>query len=62
MTKKILILGSEGQIGNHFKEYLSKKKYKVLQFDLIRSRHEDLRLNNNKNLISKVKRCDFIFS
>ena len=61
MTKKILILGSEGQIGSHFKEYLSKKKYKVLQFDLIRSRHEDLRINNNKNLISKVRRCDFIF-
>ena len=61
MTKKILILGSEGQIGNHFKEYLSKKKYKVLEFDLIRSRFEDLRLNKNKNLISKVKKCDFIF-
>ena len=61
MTKKILILGSEGQIGNHFKEYLSKKKYKVLEFDLIRSRYEDLRLNKNKNLISKVKKCDFIF-
>ena len=61
MTKKILILGSEGQIGNHFKEYLSKKKYKVLEFDLIRSRFEDLRLNKNKNLISKVKKCVFIF-
>ena len=61
MTKKILILGSEGQIGNHFKEYLSKKKYKVLEFDLIRSRFEDLRLNKNRNLISKVKKCDFIF-
>ena len=61
MTKKILILGSEGQIGNHFKEYLSKKKYKILEFDLIRSRFEDLRFNKNKNLISKVKKCDFIF-
>ena len=61
MTKKILILGSEGQIGNHLKEYLSKKKYKVLEFDLIRSRFEDLRLNKNKNLILKVKKCDFIF-
>ncbi len=61
MTKKILILGSEGQIGNHFKEYLSKKKYKVLEFDLIRSRFEDLRLNKNEKLISKVKKCDFIF-
>ena len=32
-----------------------------MEFDLIRSRFEDLRLNKNKNLISKVKKCDFIF-
>ena len=56
MTKNILILGSEGQIGNHLKEYLSKKKYKVLEFDLIRSRFEDLRLNKNKNLILKINK------
>ena len=61
MKKKILILGSEGQIGNHLKEYLSKKKYKVFEFDLVRSKKEDLRLNKNKNLISKIKKSDFIF-
>ena len=61
MKKKILILGSEGQIGNHLKEYLIKKKYKVFEFDLVRSKKEDLRLNKNKNLISKIKKSDFIF-
>ena len=61
MKKKILILGSEGQIGNHLKEYLIKKKYKVFEFDLVRSKKEDLRLNKNKKLISKVKKSDFIF-
>tara|TARA_Y200000002_G_C22654521_1_gene652861 strand:+ start:45 stop:893 length:849 start_codon:yes stop_codon:yes gene_type:complete len=61
MKKKILILGSEGQIGNHLKEYLLKKKFKVFEFDLIRSKKEDLRLNQNKKLISKVKEADFIF-
>lgn len=61
MKKKILILGSEGQIGNHLKEYLIKKKYKVFEFDLVRSNKEDLRLNKNKNLISKIKKSDFIF-
>jgi len=61
MKKKILILGSEGQIGNHLKEYLIKKKYKVFEFDLVRSKKEDLRLNKNKNLISRIKKSDFIF-
>ena len=61
MKKKILVLGSEGQIGSHLKEYLIKKKYKVFEFDLVRSKKEDLRLNKNKNLISKIKKSDFIF-
>ena len=61
MKKKILVLGSEGQIGSHLKEYLIKKKYKVFEFDLVRSNKEDLRLNKNKNLISKIKKSDFIF-
>ena len=61
MKKKILILGSEGQIGNHLKDFLIKKKYKVFEFDLIRTKKEDLRLNKNKILISKIKNCDFVF-
>jgi len=61
MKKKILILGSEGQIGNHLKYFLIKRKYKVFEFDLIRSKNEDLRLNHNKSLIAKIKNCDFIF-
>ncbi len=61
MKKNILILGSEGQIGNHLKEYLTNKKFKVFEFDLLRSKKEDLRLYQNKNLISKVKNSDFIF-
>ena len=59
--KKILILGSEGQIGNHLKKFLKKKKYNVLEFDLVRSKKEDLRLNQNKNLIDKIKKTDFIY-
>ena len=59
--KKILILGSEGQIGSHLKKFLKKKKYNVLEFDLVRSKKEDLRLNQNKNLIDKIKKTDFIY-
>ena len=59
--KKILILGSEGQIGSHLKKFLKKKNYNVFEFDLVRSKKEDLRLNQNKNLISKIKKSDFIY-
>ena len=59
--KKILILGSEGQIGSHLKKFLKEKKYNVSEFDLVRSKKEDLRLNKNKNLIDKIKKSDFIY-
>jgi len=59
--KKILILGSEGQIGSHLKKFLKEKKYNVFEFDLVRSKKEDLRLNQNKNLINKIKKSDFIY-
>ena len=58
--KKILILGSGGQIGSHLSIYL-KKKYKVLKFDLATNNSEDLRIDNNVKFISLVKQSDFIF-
>ncbi len=58
---KILILGSEGQIGNHLKKYLANREFKVFEMDIVRSKNEDLRQNYNKNLISKIKKSDFIF-
>ena len=61
MKKKILILGSQGQIGLHLKKYLIKNKYDVLEFDIIRSKYEDLRLANNKSLKYKILKCDFIY-
>jgi len=58
--KKILILGSGGQIGSHLSIYLE-KKYKVLKFDLATNNSEDLRIDNNVKFISLVKQSDFIF-
>lgn len=58
--KKILILGSRGQIGSHLSIYL-KKKYKILEFDLVKNNSEDLRIHNNFKFISLVKQSDFIF-
>jgi nucleoside-diphosphate-sugar epimerase len=59
--KKILILGSSGQIGSHLLNFLKKKNYKVYEFDLINKKSEDLRLNNNYKLLSYIKNTDFVF-
>ena len=61
MKKKILILGSSGQIGSHLVDFLKKKNYIVFEFDILNSKKQDLRINKNKNLILKIKNCDFIF-
>ena len=47
--KKILILGSEGQIGNHLVDYLkNKKRFQIIKFDLILGKKFDeiYELNN----------------
>lgn len=58
--KTILILGSSGQIGSHLRDYL-KKKYRILEFDLVNNKYEDLRINDNSLLKKLVKKSDFIF-
>jgi nucleoside-diphosphate-sugar epimerase len=59
--KKILILGSEGQLGGHLLLYLRNKKYIVYEFDIINSKKQDLRIKNNILLEKLVKKSDFIF-
>ena len=59
--KKILILGSSGQIGFHLKEYLGKKNYKVFNFDIVDGKSNDLRKKNNLKLIKLLKKSDYIF-
>ena len=59
--KKILILGSSGQIGFHLQEYLSKKKYKVFNFDIVDGKSNDLRKKNNLKLIKLLKKTDYVF-
>ena len=60
--KKILILGSEGQIGSHLFEYLKKlNKYSLLKYDLLLGKKFDLRGTNNRFLENNIKKCDFVF-
>jgi len=58
---KVLILGSEGQIGSHLKMYLKKKNYSVYEFDITNSQKQDLRIFNNLNCKKLIKKVDFIF-
>ena len=55
MKKKILILGSEGQIGSYLVEFFKKKeKYQILKFDLALGRKFDIR-NFNNSLLEKIE-------
>ena len=39
---KVTILGSGGQIGAYLTEYLRKKDYEVLEFDITNGEHQDM--------------------
>tara|TARA_R100000234_G_scaffold39845_1_gene23812 strand:+ start:6875 stop:7714 length:840 start_codon:yes stop_codon:yes gene_type:complete len=58
---KYLVLGSEGQIGYALKDFLLDKGHEVLEYDIVRSKYEDLRLTNNTLLEKKIYDCDFVF-
>ena len=42
MKKRILILGSGGQIGAYLTDYLNKRGYEVLEFDVVNGLHQDM--------------------
>ena len=42
MKKKILILGSEGQVGLPLKSYLKSKNYDVMGFDIVEKNNQAL--------------------
>lgn len=57
---KHLVLGSEGQIGGHLKEYLLREGEEVIEFDILRAEGEDLRIHNNELLASAIRKCDIV--
>ena len=61
MIKKILILGSEGQIGNHLVYYLKKRGFFTYGFDILNNKKQDLRIHKNIILKNLIKKSDFIF-
>ncbi len=58
---RVLILGSEGQVGAYLKEYLHNKGHEVLEFDVVNGRHQDMTVIPNAELHRKVMLSDFVF-
>jgi len=59
--KRVLILGSGGQIGAYLTEYLKAKDYDVREFDITNGEHQDLTQIPNVELHRNVMVADFIF-
>lgn len=59
--KKVVILGSSGQIGAYLTEYLRKKGYEVTEFDVVNGEDQDLRTIPNPKLMHDIRLADFVF-
>ena len=59
--KKILILGSSGQIGAYLTEYLCEKGHEVSEFDIVNGEEEDLTKIPNSKLMHDIRLADFVF-
>ena len=58
---KILVLGASGQIGSHLCDFLRRKGHHPIEFDLVRSEKEDLRVENSQLLNEAIDGCDFVY-
>lgn len=58
---RYLVLGSEGQVGAAMISYLKKNKKEVLEFDIVNSPEQDLRIHQNPLLEKLIREADFIF-
>ena len=58
---KVTILGSGGQIGAYLTEYLRKKDYEVLEFDIVNGLHHDMTEIPNAELHRQIMRSHFVF-
>ena len=59
--KRVLILGSSGQIGAYLTEYLKAKDYDVREFDAVNGEHQDMTHIPNPYLRNVIMDSDFIF-
>ena len=61
MNRRILILGSGGQIGAYLTDYFNKIGYEVLEFDVVNGLHQDMTEIPNPELHRQIMRSHFVF-
>ncbi len=61
MKKRILILGSGGQIGAYLTDYLNDRGYEVLEFDVVNGLHQDMTEIPNPELHRQIMRSHFVY-
>ena len=61
VKRRILILGSGGQIGAYLTDYLNKIGYEVLEFDVVNGLHQDMTEIPNPELHRQIMRSHFVF-
>ena len=59
--KRILILGSSGQVGAYLSEYLRNEGYEVLEFDIAKDPSQDMTVIPNGELEAKIYMADFVY-
>ena len=59
--KRILILGSSGQVGAYLTDYLEAKGYEVEGFDIVNGRHHDMTKIPNPELHRKIMLAEYVF-
>ena len=59
--KKILILGSSGQVGAYLTDYLRDKGNEVLEFDITNGSDQDMTMIPNGELEAKIYMADFVY-
>jgi nucleoside-diphosphate-sugar epimerase len=59
--KRVVVLGSKGQIGGPLKSFLEIRGVEVIEFDYVIDNSQDLRLSESKILSQAVENSDFVF-
>ena len=60
-TRKILVLGSAGQVGAYLTDYLSRMGNEVLEFDITNGSDQDMTVIPNGELEAKIYMADFVY-
>ena len=60
-SRKILVLGSGGQVGAYLTEYLRCADVEVMEFDITNGSHQDMTMIPNGELEAKIYMADFVY-